>query len=166
MPAITVAKYQTITTLYANAQTQVANVAAYYYDAAYEIVTLTVFDPELDLLAPFYNAYLAANTVFAQAPQAVVTATNRLQAHILDKARTDPDIDPNVAVGATVGLRFNNINQWIDASGANELASEGSNTLHENVGRQDDVDTAITVPQKFATLSAQAGFVIYDFNIA
>lgn len=165
MPAIKVDKYQSIVQLYANAQTQVTGVADYYYQAAYEIVVLTVFDPSLDLLQPFYNAYLASNTVFAQAPQAVVTAVNKLQTHIISKARTNPGIDPNVAAGATVGLRFSNINQWIDAKGDNELLAEGSNTLHENVGRQNDHGLSFKIPQKFADVSAQAGFTIYDFNI-
>ena len=61
MAAITVAKYQTIANLYGNAETQIAGVTDYYYDAAYEIVILQTFDPERDLLQPFYNAYLASS---------------------------------------------------------------------------------------------------------
>lgn len=154
MAAITVASYQTIANQYANAQAQVAGVSDYYYLAAYEIVILQVFDPELDLLAPFYNAYLAAQTVFLQAPQAVITAVNSLQSHVLDKARTDPLVD------TTNGpARFSTINQWIDAAGTNDAA------LHDNLGRQNDVDTSFTVRTEFATLSSQAGFSIVDGNI-
>lgn len=147
MPAIKVAKYQTIADLYADAQEQIAGVADYYYDAAYEIVILTVFDPELDLLAPFYNAYLAAQTVFLQAPQAIISAVSALQRHVLSKART------------TDASRFSDINQWIDAEGTN------NSTLYDNVGRANDVDTSFTVRQEFATLSAQAGYSIVAENI-
>lgn len=147
MAAIKVAKYQTISNLYANAQEQVAGVADYYYNAAYEIVILTSFDPELDLLAPFYNAYLAAQTVFLQAPQAIVSAVGSLQRHVLNKARTN-----SLA-------RFDNINQWIDAAGVN------NSTLYDNVGRNDDIDTSFQVRSEFASLSAQAGFSIVSDNI-
>lgn len=153
MPAITVAKYQTITGLYADAQVQVAGIADYYFNAAYEIVVLTVFDPELDLLAPFYNAYLAAQTVYLQAPQAVISAIGALQRHVLDKARTDSAVDAN---GES---RFTDINQWIDAAGTN------NSTLYENVGRKNDVDTSFTVRSQFATLSSQAGYAIVSDNI-
>lgn len=146
MPAIKVAKYQTIADLYSDAQQQIAGVADYYYDAAYEIVILTVFDPELDLLAPFYNAYLAAQTVFLQAPQAIISAVSSLQRHVLSKAR------------ATDASRFSDINQWIDAAGTNGL-------LYDNVGRANDVDTSFKVRQEFATLSAQAGYAIVADNI-
>lgn len=153
MPAIKVSKYQTISELYANAQQQVSGVADYYFDAAYEIVILTYFDPELDLLAPFYNAYLSVQTVFLQVPQAVVSAVNSLQRHVLSKARTDAAVDAN---GES---RFTDINQWIDAAGTNNA------TLYDNVGRKNDVDTSFKVRSEFATVSSQAGFAIVADNI-
>jgi len=147
MAAIKIANYQTIAQLYADASAQIAGVSDYYYDAAYEIVTLQVFDPELDLLGPFYNAYLAAQVVYVQVPQAVVTAVNTLQTHVIQKART------------TAGARFNSINQWIDASGTNDP------TLHDDVGRQGDSNASFTVPQRFANVSSQAGYAIVTNNI-
>lgn len=153
MAAIKVAKYQTISTLYADAQLQLAGISDYYYDAAYEIVSLYQFDPELDLLGAFYNAYLASQTVYAAAPQAVISAVGALQTHVLSKARTDAAVDPD---GEN---RFNSINQWIDAGGTN------NGTLHDNLGRKNDIDTSFRVRTEFATLSSQAGFTIVDDNI-
>lgn len=154
MAAISVAKYITISELYADAQKQVAGVADYYYNAAVEIVDLDTFDPNLDLLAPFYNAYLASQTVFLQAPQAVISAVNSLQRHVLDKAKTDVLID--VVNGSS---RFSDINQWIDAAGTN------NSTLYDNVGRAGDIDTSFKIRTEFAALSAQAGFSIVAANI-
>ncbi len=154
MPAIKVNNYQNITQFYANAQIAVQGVTEYYFNAAYEIVALTVFDPELDLLAPFYNAYVASQVVFLQAPASVITAVSALQRHILDKARTDAGLD-------ATGLenRFTDINQWIDAEGSNDAV------LYDAVGRKDDIDTSFTVANDFATLSTQAGFTIVSANI-
>lgn len=154
MAAIKVANYQTITGQYADAQAQIAGVADYYYDAAYEIVILQVFDPELDLLNTFYNAYLAAQVVYLQAPQAVITAVASLQAHILSKARTDPLVDTTNGPAL-----FDDVNQWIDAAATND------SDLHSNLGRQNDVDTSFTVRTEFATLSSQAGYAIVAANI-
>lgn len=147
MAAITVAKYQTIAGLYANAQRQVAGVTDYYYDAAYEIVLLQAFDPEVDLLLPFFNAYQASQTVFLQVPAGIVDAITQLQRHILDRARTD-----------TTGVRFSTIDQWIDAGATNGVASGA-------VGRQADSDASFKVPQEFANVSAQAGYAIDPDNI-
>jgi len=153
MPAIKVLNYQNIAQFYADAQTTVQGVTDYYFNAAYEIVALTVFDPELDLLSVFYNAYVASQVVFLQAPQSVITAVNALQSHILDKARTDAAVD---ALGES---RFTDINQWIDAEATNDA------TLHSVVGRKDDIDYSFTVANDFATLSNQAGFTIVKNNI-
>ena len=151
MAAIKVATYQTIAGLYADAQRQVANVADYYYDAAYEIVSLTgaaAFAPELALLTPFYQAYLAAQTIFLEPPAAVISAVTALQNHVINKARD------------ATGDKFSDINDWIDAAGTNSV-----NDLSEVSGRQDDVDTSFTVDTEFASLSATAGFTISAGNI-
>jgi len=153
-PAIKITNYQVIAQNYADAQSQIIGVSEYYYNAAYEILGLQVFDSELDLLSVFYNAYIASQVVYQQAPKSVITAVNALQSHVLDKARTDPAID-------TVNgpAKFNSINQWIDAAGVNDP------TLHNNVGRQYDSDGSFTVSNRFATLSERAGFLIIDANI-
>lgn len=155
MACILVANYREIADYYSDAQLQIQGVTDYYYNAAYEIVMLQVFDPELDLLAPFYNAYLASQTVYEQAPQAVVSAVTQLQTHIIDKARTDPTVDTDTSAPR----RFTDINQWIDAHGDNVAAS------YDNVGRQGDSGASFTVPTDFATLSDQAGFNIVTGNI-
>lgn len=146
MAAITVAKYQTIANLYANAQIQVVGVTDYYYDAAYEIVLLQSFDPEIDLLQPFYNAYLSSQTIFSQTPSGIVSAITQLQRHVLDKART------------STLTRFTTIDDWLDASATNGVADSA-------FGREGDTDVSIKVPQEFADISAQAGYSIDTDNI-
>lgn len=150
MAAIKIATYQNVEQLYTNAQLAVAGVADYYYSAAYEIVNLQFgesFDPELDLLAPFWTAYLAAQSIFYEPPAAVVQAVTSLQNHVLDKARDES------------GVRFSDINDWIDAAGTN-----GVNDLSVVEGRQDDVDTSFTVSAEFAVISDRAGFTIDSDN--
>ena len=157
MAAITVDNYETITNLYNSAQVQIAGVADYYYNAALEIVNLQVFDPELDLLSPFYNAYLSASTIYENAPAAVVAAVAALQRHILDRARTDSAVDTS----ADAPRRFTNINDWLNC------ANEGDgNSFAIAVGRQDDENGSIDLQSSFVALSAQAGFEIDADNIA
>ena len=146
MAAIPVDTYRVIADKYARAQVAVADVSSYYFDAAYEIVILESFDPELDLLAPFYNAYLAARTIFLQAPQSVVQAVNRLQSHVINKAREQD------------GTKFTDINNGIDASNANTF--DGTSP-----GRQGDVDASFKVAREFAAISGQAGFEISNSNV-
>jgi hypothetical protein len=142
MAAIKVENYQNIAQFYANAQIQVSGVVSYYYDAAYEVVLLQTFDPEIDLLSAFYNAYLAANVVYNRAPQTTIQAVAILHSHILNRARASD--------GTT---KFANMDEWLDAT--NTFGVSGT-----NFGRKDDVDTSITVPSEFASLSAQAGYSI------
>ncbi len=149
MAAIKVENYQNITSLYTSAQLQVVGISDYYYEAAREIVLLQTFDPELDLLAPFWQAYLAATTAYANPPSAVITAVASLQSHILDKARTD------------AGAVFTNINAWIDAGATNGY-------LTAAVGRQNETgtgDESFKIEEQFAALSAKAGYAIDADNI-
>lgn len=153
MAAITVETYGTIHSFYTGAQQQAVGLADYYYLAAVEIVQLNTFDPELALLSPFYNAYLAADAAYASPPIAVITAVAELQRHILDKART------------STGVRFTDINQWLDAGDTNKyLTTDGD--ASDAVGRQTDTDQAsLQVYSEFAALSATAGFAIDGCNV-
>lgn len=147
MAAILTSQYKIVADDYATGMEQTAGVSTPFYDAAYEIVNLQVFDPEIDLLVPFYNAYLTAYAVMGQAPSSVITAVNRLQGHVLDKAR--------YTIGAlTTQYQFTDINDWLSAT-------VSSSPVH----RVGDVDTAVTVRQAFATLSSQAGYPIDAGNI-
>lgn len=92
--------YLNIATDYSNAVSQLQGISNHYYDAAYEVVLLSVFDPSVDLLQPFYTAYLASASAFLQ-PSAVITAVGSLQRHILDRA-TKVD-----------GTRYTDINDWM-----------------------------------------------------
>jgi hypothetical protein len=157
MAAINSTKYQTIAQLYADAQAQIEGVSSYYYDAAYEIVLLQVFDPELDLLQPFYTAYQAVQAVFTQTPAAVVSAVGALQAHVLSKARTQNGVG-----------RYTNVNYWIESDNSgNDGWSAPDQTASPGVyGRQNDsFDEPFTLPQRFANVSAQAGYPIDTGNI-
>ncbi len=150
MAAIKITTYQNIAQFYTDAQIQVAGVADYYYNAAYEIVNLQFgesFDPELDLLAPFWTAYLAAQSIYLEPPAAIVQAVNSLQNHVLDKSRDNS------------AVRFTDVNDWIDAAGSN-----GVNDLSLVEGRQDDDDDSFTVAAEFAVISARAGFTISAGN--
>ena len=148
MAAIKVANYQNIVNFYNGAQVQLVGISDYYYDAAVEILLLDDFDPELALLDPFYNAYIASQSAYATPPTAVITAVGALQKHVLDKARTNANVV------------FTNINSWIDANGVNTyLTAPG-------VGRYDDTDTAFKLPALFASLSASSGYTVDALNIA
>lgn len=159
MAAIKSSKYMTIAGLYANAQTQIEGISDYYYEAAYEIVLLQVFDPELDLLQPFYTAYQAVQALFTQTPAAVVSAVGALQAHVLSKARTQDGSG-----------RYTNINYWLESDNSgNDGYSVGvtdETTDPDVYGRYlDSQDYPFTVPQNFANISAQAGYPIDADNI-
>ena len=153
MAAITVETYGTLQSYYASAQQQTVGLADYYYLAAVEIVQLNTFDPELALLSPFYNAYLAADAAYANPPISVITAVSELQRHILDKART------------SAGVRFTDINLWLDAGDTNQyLTTDGDGS--DAVGRQTDSDqSSIQVITEFASLSSTAGFAIDGCNV-
>ena len=146
MAAILVENYQNITAFYAEAQAQTVGLADYYYNAAVEVLLINDFEPELDLLEPFYNAYIAAQSAFVTPPTAIINAVGSLQRHVLNKART------------TGAAAFTNINSWIDAAATNTY-------LSASVGRQGDVDTSFQVESDFANLSNQAGFTIDALNI-
>lgn len=158
MAAIKSSKYITIANLYANAQIQIAGVSDYYYDAAYEIVLLQVFDPELDLLQPFYSAYQAVQVLYTQTPAAVVSAVGALQAHVLSKARTED--------GAG---RYTEIDHWLesDNSGLDAYIAGAEVTDPDVYGRYiDSYDNKFQVPQQFADVSSQAGYPITSSRIS
>lgn len=106
MAVISVLKYKNLTVEYTNAQTQIAGVADNYFDAAYIVVQLQAFDPEIDLLTPYFNAYLAANTAYIAVPQAVINAVKALQEHVLRRA-----VDSN-------GVKFTDVNDWYGDTGS------------------------------------------------
>lgn len=155
MAAIQVENYQNIADYYSEAQLATVGLTDYYWLAATEIVNLSVFDPELDLLAPFYNAYLAAVAAYSNPPVTVLSAVGALQSHIIDKARTD------------AGARFSNIDQWLDAGDTNGfLTTDGDGS--DAVGRDNESgtgDNSFRVPSNFAVWSGQAGFPIDSSNV-
>lgn len=105
MAVIVPGNYKNIADFYANAQTVASGAISYYYEAAEEILLLDDFDPEVDLLVPFYNAYLTSTNIYVSAPLSAVTAVATLQRHILSKA-TQSD-----------GTRYTSISSWITDNG-------------------------------------------------
>lgn len=105
MPEINSTSYDAIAHDYAAAGAAVVDLSQYYYDAAYEVLILSVFDPELDILQPFYNAYLASAGVYQNIPAAAIGAVASLQGHVLNRARK---ID---------GTKYTDIDEWLVAQG-------------------------------------------------
>lgn len=136
MACIKVANYLDIAQYYDNSQTPLAGVSDELYAAAYEIVMLQTFDPELDLLQPFYTAYLTSQYAYSTPPASILAAVRSLQSHVLNRARTE------------AGAQFTDITTWLKGTG----------------GRQDDVDTDIHdqvyAMTGFTTMSEQAGYPI------
>lgn len=106
MPVISEDSYQDLVLFYTRGLNQVQGVADNYYDAAYEIVQLNLFQPEIDLLIPFYSAYLAATTSFENPPSSVINAVRILQKHVMENA-----------VDTSTGLRYSDINEYYDDTG-------------------------------------------------
>lgn len=102
---INTTSYLAIAADYAAAASGIEGLSQHYYDAAYEILILSVFDPELDLLQPFYNAYLASTGVYNNIPVSAITAVADLQTHILNRAET------------AAGARYTNVNTWMTDKG-------------------------------------------------
>lgn len=101
MAVISITDYKLLVLDYSSALAQVAGVSVNYFNAAYKVLLLNVFDPEIDLLVPFNNAYLTADVSFAAQPQSVVNAVASLQNHILSKG-----------VDKDTGLKFTGINDF------------------------------------------------------
>jgi len=135
MAEINTTDYIDIMNLYTAASQQLVGISTQYYDAAYEIVILQAFDPEIDLLLPFYNAYLSSNTAYSSAIQPVVNAVKELQDHVLRRAR-DGD-----------GLAYSTINDWYEAEAAFPDAEDGGSPV---------------ITSEFASLSQQSGHRIED----
>jgi len=102
---INTTSYLAIADDYAAGYAGIEGLPQHYYDAAYEVLILSVFDPELDLLRPFYNAYLSSAGEYANIPIAAISAVTQLQAHILARAET------------AAGARYTDINDWYSDKG-------------------------------------------------
>jgi len=152
MGAIRVESYKAVAEFYAGAQDRILGISEYYLHAAEEVLSIPEFDPALDLLSPFYNAYLAAKQLYDNPPAAIVGSVRALQRHVLARARTNG------------GSFFTNINDWIDAGDINGELAGGTGTGSAAVGREDDVDHSFVVPQSFAVLSERAGYPIDPLN--
>ena len=100
---INTTSYDAIAHDYAAAAAAIVDLSQHYYDAAYEVLILSVFDPELDLLQPFYNAYLASVGTYSNIPYGGIGAVASLQTHVLNRAR-----DANDA-------KYANIDAWLTA---------------------------------------------------
>ena len=134
MAIISFADYKAIVTDYTEALTQISGLSQNYFDAAYKVLLLNAFNPEIDLLVAYHNAYLTADVSYAAQPQSVVNAVTALQAHVLSQG-TDKD----------TGLKFTGINDW--------FADEDD----RNAGT---FSSPAFFTSEFASLSQQAGYTI------
>ena len=100
MSEINPAVYNEIADDYAAAMAKIEGIDQNFYDAAYEVLVLQQFDPELALLQPFYSAYQNSITQFDPSSP-IITAVSTLQRHVLDKARQND------------GTRYTDINDWL-----------------------------------------------------
>lgn len=124
MAVISTADYKLIVLDYEAALTQIAGLTDNYFNAANKVLLLNVFDPEIDLLVPFHNAYLVSQVAFAAQPQSVVDAVTSLQNHILSKG-TDKD----------TGLKFTSINDYYTDDGTfDSFFSTRFQTLSQQAG--------------------------------
>lgn len=134
MAVISVSDYKDLVTDYEAALLQIEGVSDNYFQAAEQVLLLNVFDPEIDLLVPFHNAYLVSLVAFANQPQSVVDAVTSLQNHILAKGA---DKDAPFA-------KFTSINDYYADNPSDFDTTEGLEFF----------------TSRFAGLSTQAGFTI------
>lgn len=139
MAVISTIDYKSIMTDYADAQNQLTGISDNYFDAAYTVLVTNVFDPEIDLLIAFHNAYIVSQGAYASAPSSAINAVNSLQNHVLAQG-----ISAGNNGAPAVGLKYDDINDFY----------------------LDDGGFAVTIPQAFANMSSQAGHTIESAYIA
>jgi len=105
--------YDEIQGYYAAAERQLSGVTDYYYQAAYVVVLLNVFDPELDLLRPMYEAWRSAVSYYDTSPLSTLESVRRLQNHILVRSGA-ADVDTWYAANAlTVDQEFADLSEAV-----------------------------------------------------
>ncbi|KKL54283.1 hypothetical protein LCGC14_2266960 [marine sediment metagenome] len=139
MAVISITDYRAIMTNYADAQTQLVGISDEYYNAAYTVLNVNVFNPEIDLLVAFHNAYVVSQGAYASAPISAVNAVNALQNHILNQS-----VSVDGGSGITAGDKYDDINDYYSDYPAS---------------------FALLIPQAFATISGQAGHTIDSAHI-
>jgi len=123
MAVIGVGDYKAIVRDYEVALTQIEGVSVNYFNAAYKVLFINRFDPEIDLLVAFHNAYLVADSSFAAQPQSVVNAVTVLQNHVLALA-----VDSS-------GVKFTDVNAWFaDVGGFTGFFTSGFASLSAQAG--------------------------------
>ena len=143
MAVISTTDYKSIMTDYSDAQGQLTGISDKYFDAAYTVLVTNVFDPEIDLLIAFHNAYIVSQGAYSSAPTSAVNAINALQNHILSQATS-------IGNGSiAIGEKYDDINDWYE----------------DHPGQWPTGGSAI-IPQAFADISAQAGHTILSTYIA
>ena len=140
---ITFIDYKSIMTDYADAQDQLVGISTKYFDAAYTVLVTNVFDPEIDLLIAFHNAYIVSQGAYSSAPTSAVNAINALQGHVLNQSTS-------IGNGSiTIGEKYDDINDY-----------------YEDYPGQWPTGGSAIIPQSFADISAQSGHTINSTFIA
>lgn len=129
--AISTTDYKSIMTEYAAAKNQLTGISDNYFEAAYTVLITNVFNPEIDLLVAFHNAYIISQSAYASVPSSAINAIGALQSHILRKSVS----------GA--GLQYDDINDYYEDN--SDAFPTGENAV---------------IPQAFADISSQAGHTV------
>jgi hypothetical protein len=126
---------------YSDAQGQLTGISDKYYDAAYTVLITNVFDPEIDLLVAFHNAYVVSQSTYASAPASAINAVNALQNHILAQ-----QLSLGNGTAPAAGLPYDDINDYYE-----DFSTGGETAFTQSPG---------LIPQGFADISGQAGHAI------
>jgi hypothetical protein len=150
MGNIDVTNYKQLATYYTNAASQLTGISDHYYNAAYLIVQLSVFDPEIDLLIPFHNAYLASEGSYGTPIGSAVKAVKKLQDHILARGISNGlGLKDDGVTTQTAGDKYLSINEYYADEEATDAGAYASQ-----------------LDQEFANISLLAGHEISSTYIA
>ena len=149
MGVITVTDYKSLAADYESALGQLTGISDKYFDAAYTVVQLQTFDPEIDLLIPFFNAYQTSEQAYKNSPQSIVEAVRALQNHVLARGKSK-----GFGAGQTLDARYNDIDQY--------YSDESANPANLNAY---DAGSGV-LGAEFATVSSQAGHTIDAIYVA
>ncbi len=145
MAIITTADYKNLAQDYSEATQQLSGITDNYFDAAYLVVQLNTFDPEIDLLIPFFNAYQTSIIAYRNAPQTIINAVKELQDHVIARG-----VSLGLGSGQTAGDRYVNVDEYYSDESAADVAG----------ARDFTVATGTPLSAEFAVQSAQAGHSI------
>jgi len=100
---INATSYERIAGYYAAAHDSLLSIADNYEDAVYEIVILDDLYPTLDLIDPFYSAWVAGLASFSNPTLTILNAVKALQRHVVRRSGEDT-VDDWITSAGVSGL--------------------------------------------------------------